>query len=162
MAKNPFFLFYCDRFFAELSYWISEGRREPSRSPTAEFLMPATIPCPDKAELRRLLLEQPPDDRAAALEDHVNDCPTCGERLAELSTVDSLVEVFRQVPAAMAQLPRGAVLDELRRRVRRITPSPVSTGLEADTAAGPFSRSNTLPVIPWHSISPQRRSRFEW
>ena len=57
--------------------------------------MPATIPCPDKLELRRLLLEPSRDDRSGALEEHVNDCPTCVARLAEFSTVDDLDEILR-------------------------------------------------------------------
>ena len=62
--------------------------------------MPVTTPCPEPLELQRLLLGQSPDDRVAVLEEHVGDCPTCGETLSEISTADGLVEVLREVPAA--------------------------------------------------------------
>jgi serine/threonine protein kinase len=108
--------------------------------------MHTRTPCPDGLELQRLLLGHSSDDRAAVLEEHVSDCPTCGERLSELSTTDGLVEVLRGLPAVTARLPRGPVVEDLRRRGRQIGVLPVSTGSAATVATGDAAASRRCGI----------------
>ena len=51
--------------------------------------------CANDKLLQQLLLGKLPREQAAGLEDHVLGCCRCGERLAEISAEDTLVDAAR-------------------------------------------------------------------
>jgi WD40 repeat protein len=62
---------------------------------------PTGTPCPPKAELKALLRGDLPPSQAAAVTDHVGDCPGCQGRLDDLATAETPV-----LPAVVRDIDR--------------------------------------------------------
>jgi serine/threonine protein kinase len=83
--------------------------------------MSTTTRCPGPEELRSHALGQLPD-REAQLEQHLQHCLACVEKLDDLSAGDGLADVVRR-SARLAEAPGGEAVDLLIERASLLTPT---------------------------------------
>jgi serine/threonine protein kinase len=102
--------------------------------------------CPDASVFERLLAGNVWPDEADALEQHLAFCARCQTCLTQVDVSDPLLDRLRGSDAVAAQLPQGAVLEVLMRRLRDAPPPGIG---EPDSVAGtPLLQNETLTVEP--------------
>ena len=101
--------------------------------------MPRPSVCPDAPSLQRFLLGQLPEPEAEELEQHVQQCSSCGAALEVLKSHDTLTESIRN----QGTIPDGTeqgVVDGLVQRLKELRLPAVPAAMEATEAA--------IPAVP--------------
>jgi len=83
--------------------------------------------CPDKSDLKRLMLGQLPADRAQSLEEHLPQCPRCSGTIETIQADDTLAEAVRaqaSLPPAAEEPAIGALIDRLCRLPDSLSKTP--------------------------------------
>ncbi len=74
--------------------------------------MPTLSPCLTPTELEQFLLGRTDEDRALGIEEHLQECPDCQQRLSSLDANDELVRALRGPSPTTAAEASDASLDE--------------------------------------------------
>jgi anti-sigma factor RsiW len=106
--------------------------------------MPEASRCPTPNDLRRFLLGQIADDETASVQDHLTTCATCLDRMADLSTDDSLVAAMQ----AQARNPAGADDGVVQALVDRLANVNAVDAEPAATLSWDGSHGRTEAVLP--------------
>ncbi len=106
--------------------------------------------CPAADLLREFVLGQLSGPAAESLDAHLTQCPHCARSIDSLNGEDGLVVSLRS--AGQTRLPRNAMIDQLRSKLRSLRRAPMSQALTLDNigaTAGPANNASlTVAVSP--------------
>jgi eukaryotic-like serine/threonine-protein kinase len=110
-------------------------------------------PCPDVEDLQRLVQGRAGDPQAEVLESHLLECPHCVQAMHTLKDEGGLAEALRQ-GATAAEVPQGAEVEGLVRRIRGLASAGTLTGAGSGTPP-PLHEANTIdPTDPGGVATP--------
>jgi serine/threonine protein kinase/WD40 repeat protein len=106
------------------------------------------LACPELHQLTKIALGEFPEEKAAAMIEHLANCSNCATRLSSIVAEDSLVDAVRSKDAAPAQ----PELDAVQRLLERVR------GLVAETKGVQADQTRDLPA----PVSNEDTPNFSW